>query len=121
MGRHHRTSDHPPRAALLRAGAPAVRTRHRSNRRAHPTRVPRPRPADEVMTDSAEDAVKAHQRPKLETYGEVPSVVLKREITEFRLAVVPLAWALQCITEGEVRGVELAVRRLFRDVHDHSL
>ncbi len=46
---------------------------------------------------------------------------LKREIAEFRRAVVPLAWALNRLVEGHVNSVKPAQRAFFRDVHDHAL
>ncbi len=46
---------------------------------------------------------------------------LKREIAEFRRAVLPLAVPLQRLAEGAVRGVDPAAARYFRDVHDHLL
>jgi magnesium transporter len=46
---------------------------------------------------------------------------LKREIAEFRRAVLPLATPLQRLATGSVPGIEKAATTLFRDVHDHVL
>jgi magnesium transporter len=46
---------------------------------------------------------------------------LKREIAEFRRAVVPLATPLQRLAAGDVPGIEESAAPYFRDVHDHVL
>ena len=46
---------------------------------------------------------------------------LKREVLEFRRAVVPLAAPLQRLVAGEVPWVGAAAQPYFRDVHDHVL
>jgi magnesium transporter len=46
---------------------------------------------------------------------------LKREIAEFRRAVVPLTVALERLAEGNVPGIDEASAPYFRDVHDHAL
>jgi len=46
---------------------------------------------------------------------------LKREVLEFRRAVVPLAMPLQRLVDGEVPWVGTAAQPYFRDVHDHVL
>jgi len=46
---------------------------------------------------------------------------LKREIAEFRRAVLPLATPLQRLTNGAVPVVDKAAGPYFRDVHDHVL
>ena len=46
---------------------------------------------------------------------------LKREIAEFRRAVLPLATPLQRLAEGAVPGIDTAAAPYFRDVHDHVL
>jgi magnesium transporter len=46
---------------------------------------------------------------------------LKREIAEFRRAVVPLADPLQRLLSGQVRGTNGHVAPYFRNVHDHLL
>lgn len=46
---------------------------------------------------------------------------LKREIAEFRRAVVPLATPLHRLAEGSVPGIDQAVAPYFRDVHDHAM
>lgn len=46
---------------------------------------------------------------------------LKREIAQFRRAVVPLVTPLQRLAEGLVPGVDPATAPYFRDVHDHLL
>jgi len=44
---------------------------------------------------------------------------LKREIAEFRRAVMPLAGPLDALAQGKVKGIDTAVAPYFRDVHDH--
>jgi magnesium transporter len=46
---------------------------------------------------------------------------LKREVAEFRRAVLPLAGPLQRLAERAVPGVDEALAPYFRDVHDHLL
>ena len=46
---------------------------------------------------------------------------LKREIAEFRRAVLPLAMPLHRLLEGTVPGIDAAAAPFFRDVHDHLL
>lgn len=46
---------------------------------------------------------------------------LKRELAQFRRAVVPLVTPLQRLSEGLVPGVDPATAPYFRDVHDHLL
>jgi magnesium transporter len=46
---------------------------------------------------------------------------LKREIAEFRRAVLPLATALQRLADNAVRGLAPGAAPYFRDVHDHVL
>jgi magnesium transporter len=46
---------------------------------------------------------------------------LKREVLEFRRAVLPLADPLHRLTTGNVPGVDAEARQYFRDVHDHVL
>jgi magnesium transporter len=46
---------------------------------------------------------------------------LKREIAEFRRAVLPLATALQRLADGAVPGIATGSAPYFRDVHDHVL
>ena len=46
---------------------------------------------------------------------------LKREIAEFRRAVLPLAAALQRLADNAVRGIAAGAAPYFRDVHDHVL
>lgn len=46
---------------------------------------------------------------------------LKREVAEFRRAVVPLAGPLERLSEGAVGGVDRTLAQYFRDVHDHVL
>jgi len=46
---------------------------------------------------------------------------LKREVLEFRRAVVPLAMPLQRLVAGEVEWVGASAQPYFRDVHDHVL
>jgi magnesium transporter len=46
---------------------------------------------------------------------------LKREIAEFRRAVLPLSGPLHRLAEGSVPGVDPASAAYFRDVHDHVL
>src|SRR6478609_4849505 len=120
---------------------------------------------------AVEDAVVAHQRPKLDVYGDVIFAVLKpvryvdshevvdvgqyedvaarialdvediqaqvfggddrdhaqriyllkRELLEFRRAVVPLALPLRRLAEGEVPGIAGGAAPYFADVYDHVL
>jgi magnesium transporter len=46
---------------------------------------------------------------------------LKREIAEFRRAVLPLANPLHRLAEDSVPGIDAAAAPYFRDVHDHVL
>jgi len=46
---------------------------------------------------------------------------LKREIAEFRRAVLPLAAPLDRLTNGSVPGLDKSSAPYFRDVHDHVL
>ena len=46
---------------------------------------------------------------------------LKREIAEFRRAVLPLSSAVQRLAAGEIAGIDHAALPYFRDVHDHVL
>jgi magnesium transporter len=46
---------------------------------------------------------------------------LKREIAEFRRAVLPMAHAVQRLYESPVLGIDPAASAYFRDVHDHLL
>ena len=46
---------------------------------------------------------------------------LKREVAEFRRAVLPLATPLQRLADGLIPGVDKEVAPYFRDVHDHAL
>ena len=46
---------------------------------------------------------------------------LKREIAEFRRAVLPLSTALQRLTDNAVPGIAPGAAPYFRDVHDHVL
>jgi magnesium transporter len=44
---------------------------------------------------------------------------LKRELVEFKRAVMPLARPLEALTSGQVAAVPLEVRRYIRDIADH--
>jgi magnesium transporter len=46
---------------------------------------------------------------------------LKREIAEFRRAVLPLATALQRLADSSVAGIAAGAAPYFRDVHDHVM
>jgi magnesium transporter len=46
---------------------------------------------------------------------------LKREVAEFRRAVLPLAAPLARLAEGAVPGLDASTAPYFRDVHDHAL
>jgi magnesium transporter len=46
---------------------------------------------------------------------------LKREIAEFRRAVLPLATPLERLADGSVPGIDEDASHYFRDVHDHVL
>ena len=59
---------------------------------------------------AVEDAIKAHQRPKL-----------SREVIEFQRAIGPLAGVLEDLIEDERLEIDSEVRRYLRDVRDHAL
>jgi magnesium transporter len=44
---------------------------------------------------------------------------LKRELLEFKRAVIPLSRPLEALTSGQIEGVPLEVRRYIRDIADH--
>ncbi|WP_425551946.1 magnesium/cobalt transporter CorA [Fodinicola feengrottensis] len=44
---------------------------------------------------------------------------LKREVIEFKRAVIPLARPLEALHSGQVGGVPLEIRRYIRDIADH--
>lgn len=73
---------------------------------------------------AVEDAVHAHQRPKLERYGPDRPVdagriyQLKRELLEFKRAVMPLASGLQRLSEGAIPQIPKEVAAYLRDVAD---
>jgi magnesium transporter len=46
---------------------------------------------------------------------------LKREVLEFRRAVLPLTDPMNRLAAGTVRGVDAEAKQYFRDVHDHLL
>lgn len=46
---------------------------------------------------------------------------LKRELAEFRRAVLPLALPVQRLADGDVPGIDETATPFFRDVHDHLL
>jgi magnesium transporter len=46
---------------------------------------------------------------------------LKREVLEFRRAVLPLTDPMERLAAGTVRGVDAEAGQYFRDVHDHLL
>ncbi|MDQ1292626.1 MAG: magnesium transporter [Actinomycetota bacterium] len=47
--------------------------------------------------------------------------MLKREVAEFRRAVLPLAGPLERLADGRVPGVSENLAPYFRDVHDHAV
>jgi hypothetical protein len=59
----------------MRATAPL------QDQHARPARAEEPRPTPAVRTDGVEDAVEAHQRPKLEMYDDVVFLGVKPAAT----------------------------------------
>jgi magnesium transporter len=70
----------------------------------------------EIDIDLMEESVFARQGAR----GRIQHVYqLKREMVEFRRAVVPLQRPLEAIVGGRLPEVPREIRRYFRDVHDH--
>ena len=92
---------------------------------------------------AVEDAIVAHQRPKLEVYGDSLFVVLKParwveaeevveygevliflgegQVLELHAAVAPLAEPLDRLASGRHELIHAEMRPYLRDVHDHLL
>jgi len=67
------------------------------------------------------DAVEAQVFSK-HVHGRIARIYqLKRELVEFKRAVVPLQRPLAALVEGRLGAVPAEVTRYFRDVHDHLL
>ena len=65
------------------------------------------------------DAVEAHVFSR-QAHGRIARIYqLKRELVEFKRAVVPLQRPLAAVVEGKLAGVPPEVIRYFRDVNDH--
>jgi magnesium transporter len=79
---------------------------------------------EEALThiDGDVDEIESEVFASDETEGHSQRIYkLKREIAEFRRAVVPLTVALERLAEGDVPGIDAASAPYFRDVHDHAL
>jgi magnesium transporter len=79
---------------------------------------------EEAIThiDGDVDEIESEVFASDETEGHSQRIYkLKREIAEFRRAVVPLTVALERLAEGNVPGIDAASAPYFRDVHDHAL
>jgi magnesium transporter len=79
---------------------------------------------EEAIThiDGDVDEIESEVFASDETEGHSQRIYkLKREIAEFRRAVVPLTVALERLAEGNVPGIDEASAPYFRDVHDHAL
>ena len=87
--------------------------------------------AADLVVDGYEEAIKSITEDIDEIESQVFGVdeldhaeriyKLKREVAEFRRAVLPLATPLQRLAEGSIPGVDEEVAPYFRDVHDHAL
>jgi magnesium transporter len=70
----------------------------------------------EMDIDAMEESVFGRQGSR----GRIQHIYqLKREIVEFRRAVLPLQRPLEAIIGGRLPQVPKEIRRYFRDVHDH--
>jgi magnesium transporter len=79
---------------------------------------------EEAIThiDGDVDEIESEVFASDETEGHSQRIYkLKREIAEFRRAVVPLTVALERLAEGNVPRIDEASAPYFRDVHDHAL
>lgn len=65
------------------------------------------------------DAIEANVFSR-EVHGRIARIYqLKRELVEFKRAVVPLQRPLNALVDGRTGGMPSEVMRYFRDVHDH--
>jgi len=72
--------------------------------------------AVELDLDALEESVFGRQA----AHGRIQRIYqLKRELVEFRRAVVPLQRPLEAIVAGRLPEVPREIRRYFRDVNDH--
>jgi magnesium transporter len=79
---------------------------------------------EEAIThiDGDVDEIESEVFASAETEGHSQRIYkLKREIAEFRRAVVPLTVALERMAEGDVPGIDATSAPYFRDVYDHAL
>jgi magnesium transporter len=75
--------------------------------------------ADRIEEDI--DAAETHVFAK-QVHGRIARVYqLKRELVEFKRAVLPLQRPLGALVDGRLGGMPPEVMRNFRDVHDHLL
>jgi len=66
------------------------------------------------------DTVEEHVFARTTKTGDIQRIYqLKRELVEFRRAVLPLGRPLSLLVGGQVPGVPKEIRRYFRDVADH--
>jgi magnesium transporter len=75
---------------------------------------------DYINSDVDDIEIQVFGSPDAEDHSE-RIYKLKREIAEFRRAVVPLANPLHRMAEASVPGIDAAAALYFRDVHDHVL
>jgi magnesium transporter len=73
----------------------------------------------EIDMDAIEETVFARPTRDINTAGISRIYQLKRELVEFRRAVVPLQRPLEAIVAGRLPEVPKEIRRYFRDVNDH--
>jgi magnesium transporter len=73
------------------------------------------------MVEEDIDAVESHVFSR-ESHGRIARIYqLKRELVEFKRAVVPLQRPVNAIVEGKLGAVSPEVLRYFRDVNDHLI
>jgi magnesium transporter len=73
----------------------------------------------EIDIDAIEETVFARPTRSTQTGGISRIYQLKRELVEFRRAVVPLQRPMDAIVAGRLPEVPKEIRRYFRDVNDH--
>jgi len=73
----------------------------------------------EIDIDGIEETVLARPTRSTQTGGISRIYQLKRELVEFRRAVVPLQRPLDAIVAGRLPEIPKEIRRYFRDVNDH--
>ena len=74
-----------------------------------------------TMVEEDIDSVEAHVFSR-DTRGRIARIYqLKRELVEFKRAVVPLQRPINAIVEGRLGAVSTEVLRYFRDVNDHLI